>query len=97
VSKTFPTVGIIADGLMIGMFKSPANSLGIELLSFDAKDVGHSNIQECDVVTIADQSNSLIIAKKLEADGIMVRPSFSAISAASDKFNSVVDQVVRFV
>jgi len=53
---------------MTGMFKSPANSLGIELLSFDAKDVGHSNIQECDVVTIADQSNSLIIAKKLEAE-----------------------------
>ena len=95
MSKTFPTVGIIADGLMIGMFKSPANSLGIELLSFDAKDVGHSNIQECDVVTIADQSNSLIIAKKLEADGITVRPSFSAISAASGKFNSVVDQVVQ--
>jgi phosphoribosylaminoimidazole carboxylase (NCAIR synthetase) len=95
VSKTFPTVGIIADGLMTEMFKSPANSLGIELLSFDAKDVGHSNIQECDVVTIADQSNSLIIAKKLEADGIMVRPSFSAISAASDKFNSAVDQVVQ--
>ena len=95
MSKTFPTVGIIADGLMIGMFKSPANSLGIELLSFDAKDVGHSNIQECDVVTIADQSNSLIIAKKLEAEGITVRPSFSAISAASDKFNSAVDQVVQ--
>ena len=95
MSKTFPTVGIIADGLMIGMFKSPANSLGIELLSFDAKDVGHSNIQECDVVTIADQSNSLIIAKKLEAEGITVRPSFSALSAASNKFNSAVDQVVQ--
>ena len=95
MSKTFPTVGIIADGLMTGMFKSPANSLGIELLSFDAKDVGHSNIQECDVVTIADQSNSLIIAKKLEAEGITVRPSFSAISAASNKFNSAVDQVVQ--
>jgi 5-(carboxyamino)imidazole ribonucleotide synthase len=77
------------------MFKSPANSLGIELLSFDAKDVGRSNVQECDVVTIADQSNSLIIAKKLEADGITVRPSFSAISAASDQFNSAVDQVVQ--
>ena len=95
MSKTFPTVGIIADGLMTGMFKSPANSLGIELLSFDAKDVGHSNIQECDVVTIADQSNSLIIAKKLEAEGITVRPSFSALSAASNKFNSAVDQVVQ--
>ena len=95
MSKTFPTVGIIADGLMTEMFKSPANSLGIELLSFDAKDVGHSNIQECDVVTIADQSNSLIIAKKLEAEGITVRPSFSALSAASNKFNSAVDQVVQ--
>ena len=95
MSKTFPTVGIVADGLMTGMFKSPANSLGIELLSFDAKDVGQINIQECDVVTIADQSNSLIIAKKLEAEGITVRPSFSAISAASDKFNSPVDQVVQ--
>ena len=92
MSKTFPTVGIIADGLMTEMFKSPANSLGIELLSFDAKDVGHSNIQECDVVTIADQSNSLIIAKKLEAAGVTVRPTFSAMSAASEAINSSVDR-----
>jgi phosphoribosylaminoimidazole carboxylase (NCAIR synthetase) len=95
VSKTFPTVAIIADGPTAGMFMSPANSLGIELLSFDSKDVAKSNVQKCDVVTIADQPNSLIIAKRLEADGVTVRPSFSAISAARDTFNSVVDQAVQ--
>jgi phosphoribosylaminoimidazole carboxylase (NCAIR synthetase) len=95
VSKTFPTVGIIADGPTTGMFLSPARSLGVELLCFDSKEAAHNNLQECDVVTIADQSNSLTIAKRLEANGVTVRPSFSAISAASDNFNSAVDQVAQ--
>jgi phosphoribosylaminoimidazole carboxylase (NCAIR synthetase) len=95
VSKTFPTVGIIADGPMAGMFLSPGKSLGIELLCFDSKDAGHSSIQKCDVVTIADQSNSLIIAKNLEAAGVTVRPTFSAMSAASGGLNSEIDQVAQ--
>ena len=77
------------------MFLSPARSLGVELLCFDSKEAAHNNLQECDVVTIADQSNSLTIAKRLEANGVTVRPSFSAISAASDNFNSAVDQVAQ--
>jgi 5-(carboxyamino)imidazole ribonucleotide synthase len=95
VSKTFPTVGIIADGLMAGMFISPGKSLGIELLCFDSKDAGHSDIQKCEVVTIAAQSNSLIIAKKLEAAGVTVRPTFSAMSAASEAINSAVDKATQ--
>ena len=95
MSKTFPTVGIIGDGPMAGMFMSPANSLGVDLLCFDSQDQIDSTIQKCDVVTIADQPNSLLIAKKLEADGVTVRPSFSAISAARDKFNSAADQTVH--
>ena len=95
MSKTFPTVGIIADGPTTGMFLSPARSLGVELLCFDSKEAAHNNLQECDVVTIADQSNSLTIAKRLEANGVTMRPSFSAISAASDNFNSAVDQVAQ--
>jgi len=73
VSKTFPTVGIIADGPTAGMFSSPARSLGVELISCDSKDAAHGNLQKCDVVTIADQPNSLTIAKKLEAEGITVQ------------------------
>jgi len=95
VSKTFPTVGIIADGPTAGMFLSPARSLGVELLCFDSKDAVRSNLQKCDVVTIADQPNSLTIAKRLEAEGITVRPSFSAMSAASEAMNSAVDQAVQ--
>ena len=95
MSKTFPTVGIIADGPTAGMFLSPARSLGVELLCFDSKDAVHSNLQKCDVVTIADQPNSLTIAKRLEAEGITVRPSFSAMSAASEAMNSAVDQAVK--
>ena len=95
MSKTFPTVGIIADGPTAGMFLSPARSLGVELLCFDSKDAVRSNLQKCDVVTIADQPNSLTIAKRLEAEGITVRPSFSAISAASEAINSAVDQAVQ--
>jgi 5-(carboxyamino)imidazole ribonucleotide synthase len=95
VSKTFPTVGIIADGPTAGMFLSPARSLGVELLCFDSKDAVHSNLQKCDVVTIADQPNSLTIGKRLEAEGITVRPSFSAMSAASEAINSAVDQAIQ--
>ena len=95
MSKTFPTVGIIADGPTAGMFLSPARSLGVELLCFDSKDAVRSNLQKCDVVTIADQPNSLTIAKRLEAEGITVRPSFSAMSAASEAMNSAVDQAVQ--
>jgi len=74
------------------MFMSPAISLGIELLSFDSKEEADSSAAKCDVVTIANTSTSSAIAKRLEADGVTVRPSFSAISEASDKFNSAVNQ-----
>jgi 5-(carboxyamino)imidazole ribonucleotide synthase len=77
------------------MFMSPAKSLGVELLCFDSKDAVHGNLQKCDVVTIAYQPNSLIIAKKLEADGVTVRPTFSAMSAASEAINSEIDQVAQ--
>ena len=95
MSKTFPTVGIIADGPTAGMFLSPARSLGVELISCDSKAAAHGNLQKCDVVTIADQPNSLTIAKKLEAEGITVRPSFSAMSAASQTINSAVNQAIQ--
>ena len=95
MSKTFPTVGMIADAPTAGMFLSPARSLGVELISCDSKDAAHGNLQNCDVVTIADQPNSLTIAKKLEAEGITVRPSFSAMSAASQTINSAVDQAIQ--
>jgi 5-(carboxyamino)imidazole ribonucleotide synthase len=77
------------------MFLSPARSLGVDLLCFDSKDGVHSNLQKCDVVTIADQPNSLTIAKRLTAEGITVRPSFSAMSAASKAINSGIDQVAQ--
>lgn len=95
MSKTFPTVGIVADGPTAGMFLSPARSLGVDLLCFDSTDGVHSNLEKCDVVTIADQPNSLTIAKRLTAAGITVRPSFSAMSAASKAINSSIDQVAQ--
>ncbi len=95
MSKTFPTVGIIADAPTAGMFLSPARSLGVELLCCDSKEAAHGNLQKCDVVTIADQPNSLTIAKRLEAEGITVRPSFSAMSTASQTMNSAVDQAIQ--
>ena len=88
MSKTFPTVGIVADGPTAGMFMSPARSLGVVLLCFDSQDEVQNSAAKCDVVTIADTATSLVIAKRLEADGISVRPSFSAISFSKDRFNS---------
>jgi 5-(carboxyamino)imidazole ribonucleotide synthase len=88
VSKTFPTVGIIAGGPMAAMYVSAASSLGIDLLYLDPQD----SAAKCDVVTIVGTSNSLTSAKRLEAAGVTVRPSFSAISLSKDRFNSEIEQ-----
>jgi 5-(carboxyamino)imidazole ribonucleotide synthase len=88
VSKTFPTVGIIAGGPMAAMYVSAASSLGIDLLYLDPQD----SAAKCDVVTIVGSSNSLTSAKRLEAAGVTVRPSFSAISLSKDRFNSEIEQ-----
>ena len=88
MSKTFPTVGIIAGGPMAAMYVSAASSLGIDLLYLDPQD----SAAKCDVVTIVGTSNSLTSAKRLEAAGVTVRPSFSAISLSKDRFNSEIEQ-----
>ena len=92
MSKTFPTVGLIADGPTAWMYAAPASSLGIELVYLDTQEEVQESAQRCDVVSIVDQSVSLSIAKKLEADGVTVRPSFSAISLASQKAKSVISE-----
>lgn len=91
MNKSFPTVGLITDGPVVEMYMSPARSLGLELLHFDSREAVQSSIQMCEVVTISDQANSAIIAKRLQADGVTVRPSFSAISFLSGQFNSTAD------
>jgi 5-(carboxyamino)imidazole ribonucleotide synthase len=88
VSKTFPTVGIIAGGPMAAMYVSAASSLGIDLLYLDPQD----SAAKCDVVTFVGTANSLTSAKRLEAAGVTVRPSFSAISLSKDRFNSEIEQ-----
>jgi len=88
VSKTFPTVGIIAGGPMTAMYVSAASSLGIDLLYLDPQD----SAAKCDVVTFVGTANSLTSAKRLEAAGVTVRPSFSAISLSKDRFNSEIEQ-----
>jgi phosphoribosylaminoimidazole carboxylase (NCAIR synthetase) len=92
VSKTFPTVGIIADGPTTGMFLSPARALGIELLCFESTDTALGNTQKCDVVSIIQQTTSPTIAKAIEAAGVPVRPSFSAITFSRDRFDSRIEQ-----
>ena len=88
MSKTFPTVGIVAGGPMAGMYVSSASSLGIDLLYLDPQD----SAAKCDVVTFVGTANSLTSAKRLEAAGVTVRPSFSAISLSKDRFNSEIEQ-----
>ena len=84
MSKTFPTVGLVADGPTAQMFMSPARSLGIELIHCDSKEAIQNVARQCDVVTIADTSTFPVIAKRLAADGITVRPSLSAYSYSKD-------------
>ena len=79
MSKTFPTVGLIGSVPHAGMFLSPAQALGVELL-FVADGKGS------DVATVIDNSIPLSFVKGLEADGVTVRPSFSALSASSQKY-----------
>lgn len=85
MSKTFPTVGLIADGPTAWMYAAPARSLGIELVYLDTQEEVQSDAQKCEVISIVDQSISLSIAKKLEADGVTVRPTSSAISLSNQK------------
>ena len=80
MSKTFPTVGLVGSAPHAGMYISPAQALGVELLNV-------ADGKRCDVVTVIDRSFALSIVKRLEADGVTVRPSFSALAASSDKFN----------
>lgn len=81
MSKTFPTVGLMGSAPHAGMYISPAQALGVELLYVaDAK--------RCDVVTVIDRSSALSIVKRLEADGVTVRPSLAALSAAVEKYDS---------
>ena len=80
MSKTFPTVGLVGSAPHAGMYISPAQALGVELLNV-------TDGKRCDVVTVIDKSIPSSFAKRLEADGVMVRPSVSALSAASQRFN----------
>jgi len=85
VSKTFPTVGLLGSAPHAGMFISPAQALGVELLH-DADGT------RCDVVTVIDKSFSLSLVKGLEADGVTVRPSFTALSDSNEKHELHIDE-----
>ena len=95
MSKTFPTVGLIADGPTAWMYAAPARSLGVDLVYLDTQEEVQSGAQKCEVVSIVDQSISLSTAKRLETEGITVRPSLSAMSAASGAINSAVVQATQ--
>ena len=85
MSKTFPTVGLMGSSPHAGMYISPAQALGVELLYV-------ADGKSCDVVTVIDRSFALSTVKSLEADGVAVRPSFTALSAASEKYESSKDE-----
>jgi 5-(carboxyamino)imidazole ribonucleotide synthase len=67
------------------MFISPAQALGVELLN-------ETDETRCDVVTVIDKSFSLSLVKRLEADGVTVRPSFSALSASNEEQELHIDE-----
>ena len=92
MSKTFPTVGIVADDALAHLYRSPASSLGVALVYCNSQDAVQSNLAQCDVVTTVEQSNAVVIAKRLQTDGITVRPSFAALSFSKEKFNTKSDQ-----
>ncbi len=85
MSKTFPTVGLLGSAPHAGMFISPAQALGVELLN-------ETDGTRCDVVTVIDKSFSLSLVKGLEADGVTVRPSFTALSDSNEKHELHIDE-----
>lgn len=85
MSKTFPTVGLLGSAPHAGMFISPAQALGVEL-------VHDADGKRCDVVTVIDRSIPISLVKGLELDGATVRPSFSALSASSEKYELQIDE-----
>lgn len=85
MSKTFPTVGLLGSAPHAGMFISPAQALGVELLH-------DADGKRCDVVTVIDRSIPISLVKGLELDGVTVRPSFSALSASSEKYELQIDE-----
>ncbi len=85
MSKTFPTVGLLGSAPHAGMFISPAQALGVELLN-------ETDGTRCDVVTVIDKSFSLSLVKGLEADGVTVRPSFTALSDSNEEHELHIDE-----
>ncbi len=85
MSKTFPTVGLLGSAPHAGMFNSPAQALGVELLH-------EADGKRCDVVTVIDRSFPLSLVKGLEADGVTARPSFSALSASGEKYEKHIEE-----
>lgn len=85
MSKTFPTVGLLGSAPHAGMFISPAQALGVELLN-------ETDGTRCDVVTVIDKSFSLSLVKGLEADGVTVRPSLTALSDSREKHELHIDE-----
>lgn len=97
MSKTFPTVGLFGSAPNTGMYISPALSLGVDLLQVNdgSQDQLLIDAKECDVVSFIDNSISLSITKRLESDGVTVRPSFSALSRSRETIDPKVDQDFR--
>ena len=85
MSKTFPTVGLLGSAPHAGMFNSPAQALGVELLH-------DADGKRCDVVTVIDRSFPISLVKGLEADGVTARPSFSALSASGEKYEKHIEE-----
>ena len=85
MSKTFPTVGLLGSAPHAGMFNSPAQALGVELLH-------DADGKRCDVVTVIDRSIPISLVKGLEVDGVTVRPSFSALLASGDKYEKHIEE-----
>lgn len=85
MSKTFPTVGLLGSAPHAGMFNSPAQALGVELLH-------GADGTRCTVMTVIDKSIPLSFVKGLEADGVTVRPSLSALLASSEKYELHIDE-----
>lgn len=80
MSKPFPTVGIIGAGHLSRMCVAPATQLGINLLLLDSEIKDLQSIREfaskCDVITYESESIAISTIKSLEAEGVVIRPSW---------------------
>ena len=79
MSEQFPTVGLIGEGVLVGMMAGPALALGVEIVNLEPS-VDSAALARCAVISIIDGSISISQVNSLESTGVKFRPSAASMT-----------------